>query len=69
MIHRGIDLSKAYFDATLRNEQGEKTMDHFDNTPAGFVQLEKWRKAQGVSELPVCMEATHVYWEQLAHFL
>jgi transposase len=69
MMHLGIDLSKAYFDATLRNEQGQKTTAHFDNTPTGFVLLDEWLKAQGVSELHGCMEATNVYWEPLAHFL
>jgi len=69
MMYLGIDLSKAYFDVTLRNEQGEKTTAHFDNTPAGFVGLEKWLKGQGGREVHVCMEATNVYWEPVAHFL
>jgi transposase len=69
MMYLGIDLSKAYFDVTLQNAQGEKHSNHFDNDSAGFKALQQWLKAQGVKELHVCMEATNVYWEKVAQFL
>jgi transposase len=69
MMYLGIDLSKAYFDATLLNEQGQKTTAHFDNEQEGFKQLAKWLNEQGVSQLHGCMEATNLYWEKLASFM
>lgn len=68
-MYLGIDLSKAYFDVTLRNAQGEKHSHHFANDSAGFKALQHWLKAQGVKEVHVCMEATNVYWEKVAQFL
>jgi transposase len=68
-MYLGIDLSKAYFDVTLRTEQGEKHSAHFDNDRAGFKALQQWLKAHGVKAVHVCMEATNVYWEKVAQFL
>jgi transposase len=69
MMHLGIDLSKDYFDATLRKSETSKVHRRFDNDANGFAALALWLQAQGVSELHACMEATNIYWEGLAAFL
>ena len=69
MNYLGIDLSKRYYDVTLLPEQGEKSHAKFDNTINGHKQLVKWLKAHGIQEVHVCMEATNVYWEGVAHYL
>lgn len=69
MFILGIDLSKAYFDVVLLNQQGEKQYGRFDNNASGFAKLLKWLKEQGVSQLRVCMEATNIYWEELTEYL
>lgn len=66
MNYLGIDLSKKYFDATLRDASGSEEHARFDNSKSGFTALEKWLSSQGVSELHACMEATNIYWEELA---
>lgn len=66
MNHLGIDLSKRYFDATLQTTSGAQFYARFDNNKSGFAALEKWLLAQGVDELHACMEATNIYWEELA---
>jgi transposase len=69
MMHLGIDLSKAYFDATVRKADSSKFHRRFDNDVNGFAALAVWLKEQGVRELQACMEATNIYWEGLADFL
>jgi transposase len=69
MMHLGNDLSKAYFDATLRKADASKVHRRFDNDAAGFSALAAWLHAQGVTVLHACMEATNIYWEGLAAFL
>lgn len=68
-MHLGIDLSKDYFDATLRKSETSKVYRRFDNAANGFAALASWLQEQGVSELHACMEATNIYWEGLAAFL
>ncbi len=68
----GIDLSKRYFDATLRQPNGQQPHKQFDNNAKGFVRLDKWLRRQlpeSAAELHACMEATNVYWEELADYL
>jgi transposase len=66
----GIDLSKAYFDVTFIDSQGQKQHGRFDNTEKGFKQLTKWLKKRGAqAELHACMEATNIYWEAIAQYL
>ena len=69
MNHLGIDLSKQYFDATLQTESGEQVYGRFENNRQGFAELDKWLVSQSVSELHACMEATNIYWEELADYL
>lgn len=69
MMHLGIDLSKAYFDATLRKTDEKQVHLRCDNDAAGFATLHQWLQAAGVTTLHACMEATNIYWEGLAAFL
>lgn len=69
MMYLGNDLSKEYFDATLRQSDENKVHRRFDNNASGFAALQAWLQKQGVSELHACMEATNIYWEELAEFL
>jgi transposase len=70
----GIDIAKATFEVhlILNPEAGKKavTFNHsFNNTSAGFVELQTWLKEKEVSNLHACMEATGIYYEALAEFL
>jgi transposase len=69
MEHLGIDLSKKYFDVTLKKGSGKQVYAQFDNREPGFAKLSKWLAKQQVEELHVCMEATNIYWEALADYL
>jgi transposase len=69
MMHLGIDLSKAYFDAMLRLPRGEKVHEQFENNETGFQKLAKWLKRHKAQTVHACMEATNIYWEDLAAFL
>lgn len=69
MHHLGIDLSKAFFDATIQDESGEQTHIQLENNKKGFKKLKKWLKSHKVKELHACMEATNVYWEDLTDYL
>lgn len=61
----GIDVSKAKFDVALIVNQKFRTKV-FDNTPKGYAALDAWLQHYGVPRVHACMEATHVYWEDLA---
>ncbi len=70
MYYLGIDISKRYFDATLRMPDEEKHHRQFENNLKGIQTLREWLQRQGVEErLHVCMEATNNYWEELAEVL
>ncbi len=68
MTFIGIDISKDYFDAALRVEDG-MLQGRFENNKAGFRTFRKWLKKRTIREARVCMEATGSYHEALAHFL
>jgi transposase len=65
----GIDLAKLTFDVTLLRAAETHRHAQFPNTPTGFLQLQDWLHAQGVTQVHACMEATNIYWEALATFL
>ena len=65
----GIDLAKRSFDATLLRSDGSQHHRSFANSPDGFAQLDAWLRERGVERLQACMEATNVYWEDLALWL
>lgn len=69
MIVLGIDIAKKTFDATLIEDTGRKRSKEFKNNESGFKQLQTWIERYESGQLHVCMEATSIYWEELAEFL
>ena len=72
----GIDISKKSFTACLCKLRSDGTkllskVSDFSNDKPGYNQLLKWVKKSQERDLPVCyvMEATGVYYEQLAYHL
>jgi transposase len=67
--HIGLDLAKDKFDAALCPAAG--TMHHkvFENTPAGLNALGRWLAEHRVSRVTAVMEATGIYWEEVAAWL
>ena len=72
----GIDIAKDKFDvcfSLIDNQQKVtiKSTRKFSNTPAGIGQLDSWLVKHAAAELPLVlvMEATGVYYEQLAWHL
>jgi transposase len=65
----GIDLAKRSFDVTLLSSTGAQHYASFANTPEGFAELAAWLAPLCSSPLHACMEATNVYWLDLATFL
>lgn len=65
----GIDVAKAKLDVALKLPKGKWKTKVVDNTPAGFEQLRAWLAKHGVECAHVCMEATGIYWEQVAEDL
>jgi transposase len=64
----GIDISKQHMDVTWLSQAGQ-VHARFANTTAGIAQLLAWLRGQPVSELHGCMEATNIYWEEVAEAL
>lgn len=69
MAMLGIDISQKTFDATLRDDAGSQHHRQFPNSDEGFLALQTWLTSQAVTTLHACMEATNIYWEELAEFL
>ena len=63
----GIDVSKKKIDLELL-VNGKRKSKVLENSPAGHQQLVEWlgKSKAPFSEIHVCMEATGVYYEQLA---
>jgi transposase len=66
MAMLGIDISKKTFDVTLIDDTGSRYHRQFSNNEQGFQGLHRWLSTQRVSTVHACMEATNVYWEDLA---
>ena len=68
MDYLGIDLAKDSFDVTLlpQDQYGQ-----FDNNRSGHKQLLRWlkKRVSKLSQVHVIMEATNIYWEELAEYL
>lgn len=64
----GIDLAKESLDVTLlpQDEYG-----HFPNKGSGHKRLLQWlkKRERELTEVHVVMEATNIYWEELADYL
>lgn len=66
----GIDVSKAKLDVALCLSNGKFRSKVVKNDASGFKQLSLWIARQKSDPLPhVCMEATGIYWEDLADYL
>ena len=61
----GIDISKAYFDASWRRDDGMDEQHRYSQDPAGYAALVSVTPAGSV----YVMEATGVYYLKLAHAL
>ena len=65
----GIDVAKAKLDVAVRQPAGKWKTKVVANSVAGFAELRSWLAKHGVQHAHVCMEATGVYWEAVAHDL
>ena len=65
----GIDIASKKFDASIFKNNA-KNWPHkiFSNSITGFKALLKWLP-DDIENLHICMEATGIYWEDLANFL
>lgn len=68
MAHLGIDVSKESLDVKLLVE-GQEKASQFKNQAKGHQKLRSWLKKQNVVDVHICMEATNVYWEEVAEYL
>ncbi|SPR13925.1 IS110 family transposase [Orientia tsutsugamushi] len=62
----GIEVSKDTFDAAVLINHKVQTRK-FNNNSEGFNKLVTWLKSRGTGH--VCMEATGIYWKNLAKYL
>ena len=69
MFHLGIDVAKVKLDCALRVKDGKIRSKVIANTDEGFTQLQAWLVKQQANDIHICMEATGVYWEDVAQFL
>lgn len=69
IFHLGIDVAKAKLDCALRLPNGKFRAKVIPNSPEGFALLLAWLTAHAASQPYVCMEATGIYWEEVAQFL
>lgn len=72
----GIDISKSTFTACICSKSEKELLQfsqvrQFKNEKTGFNQLMRWVRKQRIAEVELVflMEATGVYYEQLAYFL
>lgn len=68
-IHLGIDVAKAKLDCAVRLPDGKHKHKVFYNTLEGYQELSEWLVKHDASTARVCMEATGIYWEGIAHYL
>lgn len=72
----GIDISKSEFQVCLKEVSQEGTLKikgsrKFGNNPVGFTEFESWflKRNSSTSVFSFVMEATGVYYENLAYYL
>lgn len=72
MKYLGIDISKDSFDVALLTSESKldkfKTKT-FKNNPTGFEKLTRWLSHLSLEPVHVAMEATNIYWQDLAEYL
>ena len=69
LAHVGVDVSKSKLDVALLVAAGKFRDKVVSNNRKGFAELVAWLAKHGVVRARVCMEATGVYWEELAEYL
>jgi len=65
----GVDVSQKELVVRFQNESQEFREGTFANESKGFKKLKKWLKPVKMTDIRVCMEATNVYWEEIAEYL
>ena len=65
----GLDVAKLKVDVCLRLPSGKSRSKVIANSKAGFEELLAWLAKYKAAGALACMEATGVYWEQLAEHL
>ena len=65
----GVDIAQDTFEVLLQQENHSPEPGHFDNKRSGFNQLHRFLKKHEAEDTHICMEATGIYYEELAHFL
>lgn len=68
-FYLGIDVSKAKLDCALRLPSGKFRAKVIPNSLEGFTTLLTWLNTQKAESMHVCMEATGIYWEDVAQHL
>lgn len=67
-VYLGIDVSKAKLDCALW-VNGRFRNKTIRNNPAGLADLSQWLARHGGAAVPMCLEATGIYWELAAQTL
>jgi transposase len=65
----GIDIAKDKFDVILVRQGHDPEPAMFENNRKGFNQFHRFLKKRQSQSAHACMEATGIYYEELAHFL
>ena len=65
----GLDVSKDTIDATLITTKGSKDYIKISNSTDGFENLINWIKTKRIRKIAISMEATGIYYEQVAEYL
>ncbi|BBA35449.1 transposase [Methylocaldum marinum] len=68
-FYLGIDVAKAKLDCALRLPNGKFRTKVIANSQDGFATLVTWLTGPEARNVHVCMEATGVYWEDVAQCL
>ncbi|WP_020481906.1 IS110 family transposase [Methylomonas sp. MK1] len=68
-FYLGIDVAKAKLDCALRLPSGKFRAKVIPNSLDGFAALLMWLATQKAESPHVCMEATGIYWEDVAQHL
>lgn len=68
-FYLGIDVAKSKLDCALRLPSGKFRSKVIANSGDGFTQLIAWLASHQATSVHVCMEATGIYWEDVAQAL
>jgi transposase len=69
LFQLGIDVAKAKLDCALRLQNGKFKNKVIENNQKGFSALTEWLDKHEAADVHVCMEATGIYWEEVAEYL